>query len=123
MISKLLIVLPVIGAVFWNILDCSPGLFFYDKIMTLTNPKIVASSLEGKTIWITGASSGIGASLVCQVMTAGAGHGKYIVHCSKAGWLLAGMQYCSIIAIYMDVYFSGYLKNLCESDTFIYIFF
>jgi hypothetical protein len=76
MVSLLVVLLPVVAAVIWNVLDCNPSLFVYDKLMTMTGQTPVFS-LEGKTIWITGASSGIGASLVCQLMEAKAGHGTY----------------------------------------------
>ena len=71
---SLWIVLPVLLAVVWNVLDANPTLFVYDKVATLTGDWQL-DKLQGKTVWITGASSGIGASMVCQLIQAGAGHG------------------------------------------------
>ena len=75
MISKVAIVLPIFLTLVWNYLDANPTLFLYDAVATWTG-RWQHQSLKGKTIWITGASSGIGASMVCQVVEAGAGHGK-----------------------------------------------
>ena len=72
--SRILALLPVVAVVVWNMLDASPTLYFYDWFATITGGWQFGS-LEGKSIWITGASSGIGASLVCQVMQGGASQG------------------------------------------------
>ena len=73
--ALLTIVLPVVVVVAWHILDASPSLYFYDLVATYTGGWQL-HSLKGKSVWITGASSGIGASLVCEVLQAGASHGK-----------------------------------------------
>lgn len=70
---SLWVVLPVVFTVLWNALDASPTLFLYDKVASFTGGWQL-SALKGKTIWLTGASSGIGASMVCELMEAGAGH-------------------------------------------------
>jgi NADPH:quinone reductase-like Zn-dependent oxidoreductase len=88
------LVLPIAVALAWNFLDAAPTLFFYDKVVTLTGMD-PSASLSGKTIWITGASSGIGASLVCQVMQAGAGHGKYTI----PGLLVRLIGDCTVFVI------------------------
>jgi len=75
--------LPLVIAIVWNVLDANPTLFFYDKLASFTGGW-QHESLQGKTIWITGASSGIGKSLACQVMQAGAAHGtvlEYTIVC------------------------------------------
>jgi len=68
----------------WSSLDANPLLFIYDayltQVSTISTPdtrRIFHSdttSLEGKTVWITGSSSGIGAELAVQLSSAGVGH-------------------------------------------------
>ena len=58
-------------AVAWQVLDASPALWIYDGVSRLF-PVVDASvlspaSLSNETIWITGASSGIGAAVVCEL--------------------------------------------------------
>jgi len=53
--------------------DASPSLFLYDKF--ITNDKRLQKTFTGKRIWITGASSGIGAELARQLY----GHGANII--------------------------------------------
>ena len=81
--------LSVAIPLFWS-LDANFLLLFYDAYLTRSGSSSVVISnsdgiarrafrpgstpLEGKTIWITGASSGIGAELALQLTTAGAGH-------------------------------------------------
>lgn len=72
---RILATLPVVAVVAFNVLDASPSLFFYDLFATYTGGWQL-QSLKGKSVWITGASSGIGASLACEVLQAGASHGK-----------------------------------------------
>jgi short-subunit dehydrogenase len=67
------ILLPVFLTVVWNSLDASPALFVYDAAAAATG-KWQHSHLHNRTIWITGASSGIGASMVCLAMQAKAAH-------------------------------------------------
>lgn len=74
-VRTILAVLPIVAVVAWNVLDASPSLYFYDLFATQTGGWQL-HSLEGKSVWITGSSSGIGASLVCEVLQAGASHGK-----------------------------------------------
>ena len=73
--------LPLFVTFVWHNLDASPTLFFYNLLYTQW--MTTSASLVGKTVWITGASSGIGASLVCQVMQHGAEHGAllFVVVC------------------------------------------
>ena len=60
--------LPVVFvALAWQIMDTSPTLFLYNLVMP-------APRFTGQTIWITGASSGIGAALVCEFARSGARH-------------------------------------------------
>ena len=75
MIKLWTIVLPIIGTILWNTMDASPTLFVYDMVASWTG-QWQYSSLKGKTVWITGASSGIGASLVCELIQAQVGHGE-----------------------------------------------
>ena len=51
--------LPIVGTILWHLVDTTPSLAFYDLLVRDTD-------FANQTIWITGASSGIGASLVCQ---------------------------------------------------------
>ena len=53
--------------------DANPSLFLYDKF--ITNEKRLQSTFAGKRIWITGASSGIGAELARQLY----GHGANLI--------------------------------------------
>jgi len=82
--------LPVLLLVIWTCLDANPTLFLYDcwwmtaaAVASAAAGKGTASAgagasyhhhhnLQGKSIWITGASSGIGAAMVCQIIEAGA---------------------------------------------------
>ncbi len=50
--------------------DANPSLFFYDKLFS--NDKRFARHFHGKRVWITGASSGIGAELAKQLHQHGA---------------------------------------------------
>ena len=64
----------------WNVLDASPLLWIYDILVSINiylSPSLSSSSsglLVGQTIWITGASSGIGAAVVCELAKAQATH-------------------------------------------------
>lgn len=51
--------------------DANPSLYFYDKFL-LNKEKKIVKSFQGKNIWITGASSGIGAELANQLHSYGA---------------------------------------------------
>jgi len=68
----------------WS-LDANPLLFVYDAYVTIAlaqrsipNHRRVfqpgSTSIAGKTVWITGASSGIGAELSIELASAGVGH-------------------------------------------------
>lgn len=56
--------LPAIGTVLWKVVDANPALFLYDLFSSVGS----TSTLNNQTIWITGGSSGIGASLVCKLV-------------------------------------------------------
>ena len=63
----------------WNVLDASPLLWIYDILVSVYIYLLPSSSssallLVGQTIWITGASSGIGAAVVCELARAQATH-------------------------------------------------
>lgn len=73
-VSSLIVrhIAPVVFlAVAWRILDASPVLWTYDLLM---GSVVGAPSLDNQTIWITGASSGIGAATVCELAKARARH-------------------------------------------------
>ncbi len=74
--SILIIVFPVFVAFLWRVLDANPALFAYD--LTVSNRHRYAA-FENKTIWVTGASSGIGAELVCELVKAQAFHGALLL--------------------------------------------
>eukprot|EP00977_Amphora_coffeiformis_P027752 scaffold34638_cov161-Amphora_coffeaeformis.AAC.23 len=59
----------VVAAVLWQLLDASPSLALYDLLVP-SRPTDFAQ----QTIWVTGASSGIGAALVCALVKGGAQH-------------------------------------------------
>jgi NADPH:quinone reductase-like Zn-dependent oxidoreductase len=68
------VLFPVVLTLVWNYLDASPSLFVLDAMFG-GHGGHGGLLLYNKTVWITGASSGIGAALVCEVMQAGATHG------------------------------------------------
>ena len=68
------VLFPVVLTFVWNCLDASPSLFVLDAMFG-GGSSGDGMLLYNKTVWITGASSGIGAALVCEVMQAGATHG------------------------------------------------
>ena len=62
--------IPILmAAVVWQQLDASPSLALYDLLVP-SRPTDFAQ----QTIWVTGASSGIGAALVCALAQGGAQH-------------------------------------------------
>ena len=72
-----LAVLPWIVVALWNVLDADPILFLYDRIFPVTTDGSSCSAvrqLSQQTVWVTGASSGIGASLVCTLVGAQTKH-------------------------------------------------
>ena len=81
-----IVLLSIAARILWS-LDANPLLLVYDAYLTKTATSIAISShdnrrifnsgptvFEGKTIWITGSSSGIGAELAIQLAYAGVGH-------------------------------------------------
>ena len=80
-----IVLLSIAARCLWS-LDANPLLLVYDAYLTKTatstaishgNRRIFkagSTALEGKTIWITGSSSGIGAELAIQLASAGVGH-------------------------------------------------
>lgn len=70
--TLILAAVPVIGMLVWNKLDANPTLFFYEWLFPTNADRI--HSLRKQTIWVTGASSGIGASIVCALVEAQAKH-------------------------------------------------
>lgn len=83
------VVLSIAIRLFWS-LDANPLLWLYDVYATTaltvsSSPEGTdngmrrifrsdTTSLEGKTVWITGSSSGIGAELAIQLASTGVGH-------------------------------------------------
>lgn len=73
----LVIAAPVLLTLVWLFVDANPTLFFFDLGLSLVKSNNSRfASLKGKTIWVTGASSGIGAELVCRLVAAEVEHGK-----------------------------------------------
>ena len=83
------VVLSIVIRLFWSSLDANPLLWLYDvyatRAFTILTPEGLdngtrrifrpdKTSLEGKTVWITGSSSGIGAELAIQLASTGVGH-------------------------------------------------
>jgi len=84
--AALTVALSVIIKLLWS-LDANPLLLMYDAYLTKTAAignnacddtrrvfGLDETTLEGKTVWITGSSSGIGAELAIQLASAGVGH-------------------------------------------------
>jgi dehydrogenase/reductase SDR family protein 7B len=71
--SKLFVwvLLPIVATLVWHVLDANPSLWIYDWVTVGTG---TPTTFHNQTIWVTGASSGIGAELVCQFAQAQAGH-------------------------------------------------
>lgn len=74
-LQLLIIVSPVVIAILWRVLDANPSLFAYDFVVS-ENRRYAA--FQNKTVWVTGASSGIGAELVCELVKAQAFHGAFM---------------------------------------------
>jgi short-subunit dehydrogenase len=86
--SKLLVwvLLPILTSVVWHVLDANPSLWLYDRVVG------TPSSFANQTIWVTGASSGIGAELVCQLAEAQAKH--VILSARRQGRMQQVVQNC-----------------------------
>ena len=70
------IVLPVLLVLVWSLLDAQLSLLLFDKLA----PSNRHDALQTKTVWVTGASSGIGAQLVCDLIKAKTKHGMFTVY-------------------------------------------
>lgn len=70
------IAIPLFFTLIWKKLDANPSLWVYDGIMKMVESTTTTSSTNfvNQTVWVTGASSGIGASLVCNLIQGQAGH-------------------------------------------------
>ncbi len=85
--ATFIVALSIIIKILWS-LDANVSLLMYDAYLTNTatigatdacddTRRIFGrntTALEGKTVWITGSSSGIGAELAIQLASAGVGH-------------------------------------------------
>ena len=76
----IVVVLPLAAAILWRVLDANPSLFVYDIVIPST---LRYASLQNRTVWVTGASSGIGAEIVCQLVQANVAHGEYVSRSSR----------------------------------------
>jgi NAD(P)-dependent dehydrogenase (short-subunit alcohol dehydrogenase family) len=89
----LLIAAPLLLSIAWFQLDANPTLFLYDLGLSLfRSQQTKFASLRGKTVWVTGASSGIGAELVCQLVEAEVG--QVILSASNRERLLQVAREC-----------------------------
>lgn len=70
MISFPWILFIVTSSVLTSLPDASPSLFLYDKLFA--NENVFKKKFHGKRIWVTGASSGIGAEITQQLHSYGA---------------------------------------------------
>lgn len=68
-------VLPLLVAAIAMVMDASPTLFLYDSILPKRNR--FRSHFRNQTIWVTGASSGIGLELLCLLIEAQTKHGAF----------------------------------------------
>lgn len=77
----LVVIASVVLSLAWNFVDANPTLLVYDALLSVTSStKQRLHKFKGKTVWVTGASSGIGAELVCLLVEAEAKHSKrYLV--------------------------------------------
>jgi len=80
------IILTIVAAVSVALMDCNPSLYLFDQL----SPS-AGDHYKGKTVWITGASSGIGAELAVQLSMAGA---SLIISARREGELKKIKELC-----------------------------
>lgn len=68
--ASLVALVSVVIALLWQFVDANLSLFLYDLLTLRSSTRERFRSMAGKTVWVTGASSGIGAEIVCLLVEA-----------------------------------------------------